>query len=483
MAHYHEREELFPDGSVMIFRRGDAWAEGDKRVWQARFKIKGWKGYKFVSLKTRNKELAKQAAHQEWARLSTSVASGGSLKNLTFENAWQKFYDDMIERNRWSDARKKWHLNYFNRYFNAYFGTKKLDELTDDFARGYWSWRRRYWNADGDGEKLIAYNRRRKRAKSYTTHNAKKTPAIKTLKMEQSALNQFFHWCFSTKRMMRYPIKMTVDSEGNEGRRPSFDNDEWRVLTRNLLSWAEGKGKYADDHINAFHRHHRQQLHYYVLFLANTGIRSGTETRFMKWEDIKEIEIEREDGTTEKILDIRVRATGKTRQTRHVMSQANCVKWMEEWKTISHYNKDSDYVWYGMTKEDGKQRVATDLNKTFQSFLKSVDYRGRKDGLLNDVEGNRRSLYSLRHFYAEQRIINGLSYEFLRKNMGTGIEQLVKHYEQTTSRQHAAEITKTNFERKKKIDVDQFLSKLTQQQLSELAEKLPSQGKINQSSS
>ena len=475
-THYQERESLFPDGSIIIFRRGDAVSEGEKRIWNARFKIKGWKGYKFVSLKTRNKELAKQAAHQEWARLSQTVAAGGSLKNLTFSQAWLKFYDDMIQRNRWSVSRKKWYLNYYNRYFSAYFADKKLDELSDDFARGYWSWRRRYWNDGGDGEKQIAYNRRRKRAKSYSSFNVKKDVSFTTLRMEQSALNFFFNWCYSTKRLMKYPIRMKVDAgndEKNEGRRPSFDNEEWRALTRNLLSWAEGKGKYSDDRLNAFHRHQRQQLRYYVLFLSSTGIRSGTETRFMKWEDVKEIDINREEAS-EKILDIRIRATGKTRKTRHVMSQSSCVKWMKEWKEISHYPGNQDFVWYGQSKEGEPQKVATDLNKTFQAFLRTVDFRGRKDGLLNDVEGNRRSLYSLRHFYAEQRIINGgVSYEFLRKNMGTGIQQLIKHYEQTTTKQHAAEITKVKWKRKGSLNsVDQILSTITPQQKAELLNKL-----------
>ncbi|HEX3501853.1 MAG TPA: hypothetical protein VHU22_00515 [Xanthobacteraceae bacterium] len=166
--------------------------------------------------------------------------------------------------------------------------------------------------------------------------------------------------------------------------------------------------------------------------------------------------------------------TGKTRKSRHVMSQPSCVGWLKEWKETSHYNGPHDYVWYGQSSQGEPQKVATDLNKTFQAFLKSIEYHGRKDGLLCDVEGNRRSLYSLRHFHAEQRILSGVSYEFLTKNMDTSIEQLVKHYEQTTSRQHAAEITKVKFVKgKSKVptDVDQMLAQLTKTQREELAKK------------
>ena len=49
---------------------------------------------------------------------------------------------------------------------------------------------------------------------------------------------------------MRFAIKLKVvagQRQKDEGRRATFTNAEWNVLTRNLLSWAEGKGKYAAD--------------------------------------------------------------------------------------------------------------------------------------------------------------------------------------------------------------------------------------------
>ena len=55
---------------------------------------------------------------------------------------------------------------------------------------------------------------------------------------------------------------------------------------------------------------------------------------------------------------------------------------MKEWKAISHYPSDQDYVWYGQSKIGAAQVPATDLNKTFQAFLKSVEYEGREGGLL-----------------------------------------------------------------------------------------------------
>ena len=136
------------------------------------------------------------------------------------------------------------------------------------------------------------------------------------------------------------------------------------------MSWAESKGKYANGKLNSFHKHQRQQIRFYVLFLASTGIQkvSGTETRFMRWEDI---DFGSHDADGKECLKIRIRSKSKRGTSRTVISQANAVEWMGQWKAISHYNGDQDYVWYGMSKKSEKQKITTDLNKTFKLFLKS----------------------------------------------------------------------------------------------------------------
>jgi len=115
---------------------------------------------------------------------------------------------------------------------------------------------------------------------------------------------------------------------------------------------------------------------------------------------------------------------------------------LKEWRAISRFNGDQDLVWYGHYSHEGTQSPATDMNKSFQSFLRLVTYKGRTNGLLDDGDNRRRSLYSLRHFYATQRVLNGVEYETLRKNMGTGIMQLQKHYDWVETRQKSVELTK-----------------------------------------
>lgn len=162
--HYADREEFF-DGNIVVFRRGDAVSEGDKRFFQARLKIDGQIGFKTISLKTRNRIDAIGKAKNLYLQFSQAVKDGASIENRTFEQAWKSWYSTMLAHNVWSNSRKKWHLNYFNRYFQAYFKDKKLGQITEDFANGYFDFRKRYW-VDGDGVESIEYNRRRKGMKN-----------------------------------------------------------------------------------------------------------------------------------------------------------------------------------------------------------------------------------------------------------------------------------------------------------------------------
>jgi integrase len=53
-----------------------------------------------------------------------------------------------------------------------------------------------------------------------------------------------------------------------------------------------------------------------------------------------------------------------------------------------------------------------------------------------------RTIYSLRHFYATQRLSNDASPFLLAKQMGTSVEMLEKFYGQTVTSTLATQITK-----------------------------------------
>jgi integrase len=66
----------------------------------------------------------------------------------------------------------------------------------------------------------------------------------------------------------------------------------------------------------------------------------------------------------------------------------------------------------------------------------------RELGMLCNAEGNRRSLYSLRHSYITDRLSANTPIDKLAKNAGTSIQQIEQHYGHVLIENHAADLAK-----------------------------------------
>ena len=81
--------------------------------------------------------------------------------------------------------------------------------------------------------------------------------------------------------------------------------------------------------------------------------------------------------------------------------------------------------------------------KPIRSFRKGFDSMLDYCDLTYDTNGNKRSLYSLRHFYATQRLSEEVSPFLLARQMGTSVEMLERFYGHVVTSLVAKEITKT----------------------------------------
>ena len=132
--------------------------------------------------------------------------------------------------------------------------------------------------------------------------------------MEQSALNQIFYDAMEHGRMQQI-VKMRVATKGQTpNRRAGFETgSEYAVLVRNLRSYRDCVGRFASEGLNAWHKLHRAQLSYFIMFLLHSGLRVG-EARQMQWSDVKlDEEVEDEE---ERIAEVRVSKATKEGQTR-----------------------------------------------------------------------------------------------------------------------------------------------------------------------
>jgi len=456
LGFYENRHEHY-SGALVLFQRNLAVAAPKskthrKPAWYMRLKIAGRKGYITRSTKMTKYEDAYAFAHAEYLRLQHAARMGHSFDEYTFEQHWNDWFERNLRNGTWAEQRARWHKMYFNRYFKDYFSNSDsssmlLNDITPQFAAGYWDWRKAYWSSE-KATKLRDYNPKRRGAKTRGTANAKPAPALKTLQMEQSALNQIFYDAMERGRMQQI-VKLRVASKGNTpSRRAGFDTgSEYLVLVRNLRSYRDCVGRFASDGLNAWHKMHRAQLSYFIMFLLHSGLRVG-EARQMKWSDAKLDEIV--EGEDERIAEVRVSKATKKGQARFVQTQPGANSALIEWQKISPHTAKNDWVWFGQQQDaGGKATQIGDLNKSFQQYLKAIDFEGRQDGLLYDRDGDRRSLYSLRHTYATLRLEKGdVNIYDLALNMGCKVKQIESHYSHVVSKQRRQQITRTKRNKK-----------------------------------
>jgi integrase len=169
----------------------------------------------------------------------------------------------------------------------------------------------------------------------------------------------------------------------------------------------------------------RELLAIYVPFMAATGMRAGTEAEFLEW---RHIDVEIRDG--QPILHFRLQR-GK-RGARNFVAHNSCWLLLERLRQLSP--DLSGLTLEEILKKRLPQRlfrlsdgsVPDNWNKPFRQWLEETD-------LLNcPVTGKERSLYSLRHYYATQRLLEGIPIHDLAEQMGTSVLMITKHYSHLT---------------------------------------------------
>ena len=456
MAYYENRIEHL-GGDLILYQRNLATAVPNvkshrKPTWYMKLKIRGLRNYIERSTKLTKYEDAYAFARKEYDRLTTAADLGHAIDDYTFEKHWEDWYQRNVNNRTWRADRQRWHKNQAARYYKAYFRyadgkSMRLNDITAQFAHGYWDWRIAYWSTQ-QGEKLSDYNPKRRKAKTTTTHNAAKVPSKKTLQMDQTAINQILNDARERGRLQQiFKLKAPSDQRPNN-RRPHFEPDEHRSMTTYLRSYRDVIGHFKTDRVNAWHKMQRTQLYHFVIFMLNSGLRVG-EAREMRWRDISFDQPS--DQFDEPMCVVGVRKATKTSQNRDVQTQPNANKTLKEWREKTPHSGLNDLVWFGQQKsDDGKPKPFTTLNKSFQQFLSRVPVDDAEHGLLYNKENEKRSLYSLRHTYATVRRHHGVSWEDLGLNMGCDPKELKNHYDHSTSNSRRDDIVKVK--RSKKAD-------------------------------
>ena len=215
----------------------------------------------------------------------------------------------------------------------------------------------------------------------------------------------------------------TANNAKKQRRRPAFTRDEYQRLYRFMRGWVcEGRNQ-----------DRRLLLRDYVLILMGSGMRPGTETDALKWQDV---ELDYVDGDGNRHVRLWVKGkTGKRELIAMPNTRAYLKRIQERRRVVLGADPPLDEFVFALP--DGTAVKEDSMRQLFTKLLKAAD-------LLTDRRGDRRVLYSLRHTYATFRLVYGkVSVYALKENMGTSVQMIEKHYGHLKPSMAAAELTKT----------------------------------------
>jgi integrase len=259
-----------------------------------------------------------------------------------------------------------------------------------------------------------------------------RNPARSTINTHNAALNRVFNVALKQNWIREGSIPH-IPNDGNSPPekqvRPYFTDEEYSKLLRILYKWRNtGRKKIT--------REIRTLLYDYVIILANTGMRPGTESNYLKWNDIT---LFTDPKSKNKYLKLVV--SGKTGQ-RELIADNEIIHSLNR-----IINRHPIFDIYDKTKPfeidsyvfslPCTGQLPKDLGRTFKKILKEC-------GLLNSSDNCQRTLYSLRHTYATRMLIHGdLKIYDLAIQMGTSVVMIEKHYGHVRASQLASKLNLT----------------------------------------
>jgi site-specific recombinase XerD len=339
-------------------------------IWQCSAYLEGRNRRK--STKESSLSRAKEVAEDWYLELRVKKSAGKLLSERTFAQAAQRFqkeYEVMTEGER-NEVHVKSHYARLRNHLIPYFGKMGLSQVNSGAVQDYRIFRR---SEDPDY----------------------KPPSKSTMHKEIVTLRQVLKTAVRHGWLAELPdLSEPYKKVSKVSHRAWFSPDEYKTLYTATRANIKKAG-------NSYHRHLAEQLHDKVLFMANTGIRPDEAN----WLEYRDVEIVEDDATGETILEIEVR--GK-RGVGYCKSTTGAVRPFER-MLARNAPSPTDRLF------------PVDHKKQFNRILEDT-------GLKFDREGNRRTLYSLRHSYISFRLLEGADIYQIAKNCRTSVEMIEKHY-------------------------------------------------------
>ena len=342
----------------------------NSRLWQCSTYLAG-KNYR-VSTKEDSLSHAKEFAEDWYLELRGKQRAGTLKVGKKFREAAGQFMREyqVITAGERNAEYVRGHSRRLRLHLVPFFGDKVLSEITAGLVQEY-------------------------RINRIERSPPGKPPARSTIHQEIVVLRQVLKTAHRHRWLDSVPdLSPPYRASGKVTHRAWFSPEEYRTLYK-------ATRRRAQRPVRECWRWHCEQLHDYVLFMANTGLRPD-EARRLQFRDVR---IVKDEQTGETILEIEVR--GKL-GIGFCKSTSGAVRPFE--RLITRNKLQPADLLFPCTHRE-----------LFNNILDEL-------GLKTDRDGNRRTPYSLRHTYICLRLMERADIYQIAKNCRTSVEMIEKHY-------------------------------------------------------
>ena len=394
------------NGKVQLYRRGES------RVWQCAASVGGKQ--RRATTKRESLALASEFAEDWYLAMRGKDHAGILLSEKSFAQAAQQFlkeYEIITEgerSKRWTEG----HEIRLRIHLLPFFGELGLSKVSPGKVQDYRIHR-------------MTSRLQPNPASRSNRPLVDKPPSRSTLHNEMVTLRQVLKTAIRQGWLQHLPdLSAPYRTQGKIVHRPWFSPAEYKQLY-------EATRAYARDPFHERDRWNAEQVHDYVLFLANTGLRPD-EAKNLQHRDVEIVE---DAATGETILEIEVR--GK-RGVGYCKSMPSAVR---PYERLLNRPKPVQ----SESRREGQRRRKEGLPPPSEHPV-PLEYPDVRDpvfpgnhvrlfnGILaraklkHDRDEKARTAYSLRHTYICMRLMEGADIYQIAKNCRTSVEMIEKFY-------------------------------------------------------
>jgi integrase len=351
-----------------------------------------------ATTKERDLEHAKKKAEDWYLSLQLKHRSGELRGGKKFKDAADKFlpeYEALTAGER-SPKYVKGHGDRLRVHLLPFFGEKPVTDITPQMVQDYRVHRMTSKKHPITGEPL--------------------RPARSTIHHEIVTLRHVLKTAERQGWLKFVPnLSAPYKASGKISHRAWFSPEEYKRLYTATRERAENPP-------NARWKWECEQLHDFVLFMVNTGLRPDEAARL----EFRDVEIVEDTATNETILEISVR--GK-RGVGYCKSMPGAVLPFERVRQRKRLAKTETRMSKGGTDDSEELSLPKPTDRLFPGLRHHhLNAVLEEQDLKKDREGLRRSAYSLRHTYICLRLMEGADIYQIAKNCRTSVEMIEKFY-------------------------------------------------------